>query len=125
MTVVVGTKLDLVQTNGRQVAASEGKSFAIMQHQKQLDRANKETPNAYLAKVQGHESYFETSSKTGEGVTELFQYVERNMLAYLQKTAAVSSSQTGTKGGNRSSTIQLDHQRSTQTTSQSSGCCKN
>lgn len=120
MTVVVGTKLDLVKSEGRQIGTSEARSFAIMQHQKQLDRSLRENPGTFLNKVQGHESYFETSSKTGEGVTELFQYVERNMLIYLQKTVGAKPK---TRPVSSEQTIRLD-QAQQPPAAQSSGCCK-
>jgi Ras-related protein Rab-20 len=121
MTVVVGTKLDLVKSQGRQIGASEGRSLAVSQHQAQLDRAVKANPSTHLLKIQGNESYFETSAKTGEGVTELFQYIERISLIQLQK-AGVNANRSGRSS--EGATIQLDNRPSEQP-NQSKGCCKN
>lgn len=129
MTVVVGTKLDLIKSQGRQIGASEGKSFAVLQHNKQLEKALEQNPSSFLSKVQGNESYFETSSKTGEGVTELFQYIERIILVQLQKTQPSSTNtqssktRTASKSGKPEKTIRLDDPPPP--SSQESGCCKN
>ena len=130
MTVVVGTKLDLIKSQGRQIGASEGKSFAVLQHKKQLEKALLQNPSSFLAKVQGHESYFETSSKTGEGVTDLFRYIERIILAQLQKTQPSSTTtqssktRTASKSGKPESIIRLDDPPPPPP-SQESACCKN
>ena len=131
LTVVVGTKLDLVKSAGRELGSSEGKSLAIRQHQRQLERALRSNPNSFLTKVQGHESYFETSSKTGEGVTDLFQYIERIILIQLQKSGvtpacgptSVEKARRGSKG-RPDSTIRLDDPPPSNPEKQS-GCCKN
>ena len=130
-TVVVGTKLDLVSSEGREIGSSEGKSLAVRQHQRQLERALRSNPNTFLVKVQSHESYFETSSKTGAGVTDLFQYIERIVLIQLQKSGVTpggSDTSEKTRHGSRSrpdSTIRLDNPPPARTQQPQSGCCKN
>ena len=83
--VVVGTKLDLVSTEGRQVKSSEGRNLAEEEHQRLLHKALKSNPNSYLKGIQANKLYFETSAKTGEGVTELFHYIQSTVLPQLEK----------------------------------------
>ena len=52
LTVVVGTKLDLVASRGRQVKSSEGRELAEQELQRQIDRAVRTNPNSYLKNVQ-------------------------------------------------------------------------
>ena len=73
LTIVVGTKLDLVESEGRQVKASEGQELAAEQLAFHLEQAQRSNPDSYLKDIDGTKLYFETSSLTGEGVTELFQ----------------------------------------------------
>ena len=131
-TVVVGTKLDLINSKGREIGSSEGKSLAVRQHQRQLERALRSNPNTFLVKVQSHESYFETSSKTGAGVTDLFQYIERIVLIQLQKSGVSpgggDTSEKNRRGSSRArpdSTIRLDNPPPANAQPPQSGCCKN
>lgn len=57
----------------------------MQQHQQQLARALDKSPTTYLSKVDSQQCYFETSSKTGEGVEDLFRYIQKTVLAQLQK----------------------------------------
>ena len=60
--IVVGTKLDLVNDTTRQVSRDMGKALAKNQNKGRFDEANV-VP------------YFETSSKTGENVEEVFSFI--------------------------------------------------
>lgn len=71
-----------------QVTSAEGRRLAMQQHQKQLGRALERNQNTYLSKVDSQQCYFETSSLTGEGVEDLFRYIQKTLLAQLQKQAA-------------------------------------
>ena len=42
----------------------------------------------YLSKIDSQQCYFETSSLTGEGVADLFRYIQKTLLAQLQKQTA-------------------------------------
>ena len=95
MIVMVGTKLDLVKTKGREVGASEGQALAQAQHQKHLSKALESNPNTFVTKINSKELYFETSSKTGEGVSSLFGYIERILLAQLRQTNPPSNTRAG------------------------------
>lgn len=91
LTVVVGTKLDMVESKGRQVKASEGQELAAEQLAFHLERAQRNNPDSYLKDIDGTKLYFETSSKTGEGVTELFERIQSIILPQLQKVAPPST----------------------------------
>ena len=130
MIVVVGTKLDLVPSKGRQVGVSDGQTLAREQHQKQLARALEQNSNSFLNAIDPKDLYFETSSKTGEGVSELFDYMQRILLAQLRKTSPPDGSQkrvrTGSKMGKPcENVIRLDNPPGPLPPSQQSGCCKN
>lgn len=92
LTVVVGTKLDLLDTEAeqeqRQVRSSEGIELAVQQHQFQLQRALKHNPNTFLKNIDGSKLYYETSSKTGKGVDKLFEDIQCMLLADLDKTGS-------------------------------------
>ena len=96
MIVVVGTKLDLVKSKGREIGASEGRALAESQHQKHLAKALESNPNTFLQKIDPKELYFETSAKTGDGVSTMFGCVERILLGQLKQS---SNSATGSAGG--------------------------
>ena len=76
LTVVVGAKSDLLGEKSRQVTKQQGLALAEQQHLKQLERAKTGGASTFLSSVIGKKSFFETSSKTGENVSELFNYIE-------------------------------------------------
>lgn len=92
LTVVVGTKQDLLEEKQREVRCSEGIELAIQQHQFQLERALKHNPNTFLKDVDGRNLYYETSSKTGSGVDKLFHDIQNLLLADLEKAGTGSAS---------------------------------
>ena len=99
---MVGTKLDLVESEGRQVKASEGQELAAEQLAFHLERAQRSNPDSYLKDIDGTKLYFETSSLTGEGVTELFEKIQSIILPQLQKVAPPASKE------GRGKSIRLD-----------------
>ena len=76
LTVVVGAKSDLLSEKSRQVTKQQGQALAEQQHYKQLERAKTGGASTFLSSVNAKKSFFETSSKTGENVSELFKYIE-------------------------------------------------
>ena len=126
MIVVVGTKLDLVKTKGREIGASEGLMFARTQHQKHLAKAMETNPNTFLKKINENELYYETSSKTGEGVSALFKYIEKTLLLQLKMSTAgsVTKERSVSKSGKPTEkTIKLD-ETNPSPSQQQSQCCK-
>ncbi len=111
--MVVGTKLDLVGTRGRQVKSNDGRELAVEELQTFLTRALKSNPNSYLKGVDGRKLYFETSAKTGEGVSELFEYIQSIVLPQLEKVPqsrkTKSPSVKGAKPQERSIRLDTDH----------------
>ena len=120
LAVVVGTKLDLVSTKGRQVKSSEGRELAESQHDILLERALKTNPDSYLKNVQGRKLYFETSAKSGEGVTELFDCIQSIILPQLEKASSASHKATGKGRNPQERSIRLDANDSV---GQPSKCC--
>lgn len=116
LTMVVGTKLDLVSTMGRQVEPSEGRELAERQHSRQLERALQVNPQSYLKSLKGKTLYFETSAKTGEGVTELFDCIQEIILPQLEiATGGGPRGQKVRKGAKlQENSIRLDAFRATQ-----------
>ena len=76
MAVVVGAKSDLLGQKSREVTKAQGQELAESLHAKQLDRAKVGGATTFLSTVTPKKSFFETSAKTGENVTELFEYIE-------------------------------------------------
>lgn len=75
----------MTHTHMTQVQSSEGNQLAMQQHQKQLGRALEKDASTLLSKVDSQQCYFETSSKTGEGVEELFRFIQKTVLAHKQR----------------------------------------
>ena len=119
LTVVVGTKVDLLETDGRQVRTSEGVELAVQQHEFQLQRALKHDPNTYLKDLDGSKLYYETSSKTGANVDELFADVQRMLLANFEKVPGTTSKKSAKSG---EKVVQLGEGASTSNTG-SKSCC--
>ena len=122
--VVVGTKLDLVPTKGRQVNTSQGQELALAELDVFLKRALQSNPNTYLKDVEGKKQYFETSSKTGEGVSELFDYIQSVVLPRLEKVPQTDwKEKVSTKGAKpQDRSIRLDAPQSSQLEPHSK-CC--
>ena len=76
LTVLVGAKSDLLGVKSRQVTKQQGQALAEQQHLKQLERAKTGGASTFLSSVTGKKSFFETSAKTGENVSELFKFIE-------------------------------------------------
>lgn len=103
LTVVVGTKLDLVASEGQQVKSSEGQQLAEQQLAFHLERAQQTNPDSYLKDIDGRKLYFETSAKDDVGISELFEKIQGIVIPQLQKVAPP----TATKEG-RAKSIKLD-----------------
>ena len=123
LTVIVGTKLDLVPVEGRQVKMSEGQELAETQHRKQVERALRSNPNSYLKNVQGKRLYFETSSKSGDGVTELFDHIQRLVLPQLEK-ASGGNPKKGAGQGAKERSIRLDASNVNDPPPRGGPCCR-
>ena len=102
LTVVVGTKLDLVSSEGRQVKSSEGEALAEQQLAYHVEQAKKANPHTYLKDLDGKKLYFETSAKDGVGIDELFEKIQSIIIPQLEKVAP----QTSKEG--RAKSIRLD-----------------
>jgi len=126
LTVVVGTKVDLLDNDPdkRQVRSSEGVELAVQQHDFQLQRALKHTPNTYLKGIEGSKLYYETSAKSGKGVERLFEDIQCMVLEQLDKSGASPSKQKAHgKGGGAGKVIDLGAD-SAGGGNPNSGCCK-
>ena len=121
LTVVVGTKLDLVPVEGRQVKTTEGQELAEEQHRKQVEHALKFNPNSYLKNVQGKKLYFETSAKSGHGVTELFDHIQRILLPQLEKASGSHPKKNVGKGDRL---IRLDGSNLNEPPPRGGSCCR-
>lgn len=76
LAVVVGAKCDLLGEKRREVTKNQGQDLAEWLHAKQLERATVGGASTFLSTVTAKKSFFETSAKTGENVTELFEYIQ-------------------------------------------------
>lgn len=124
LTVVVGTKLDLLEIEGREVRTSEGVELAVQQHQFQLQRALKHNPETFLKGIDGSKLYYETSSKTGQGVDEMFEEIKAILLADLEKPAGPGSvkKKSPAKGGG---SLQLGDETDRAAATGNKSCCGN
>ena len=85
LTVVVGTKLDLASSGGRQVKSSDGRRLAEEQHRQMSEKAMARDPNSYLVNVSAKKLYFETSAKSGDGISEIFEFIQSVVVPELEK----------------------------------------
>ena len=81
LVVVVGTKMDLVTEETRQIPQSLGESLALEQNQKKGRHGT-----SFSVKP-----FFETSAKTGENVEEVFDFILRTCLPLDDETTARNS----------------------------------
>ena len=78
---------------------SDGRQLAEEEHRKQVERETLRNPDTYLQSVPSKKLYFETSAKTGEGIPELFHFIQTTLLQELERQR--SSSGGGEKGGRK------------------------
>lgn len=76
LVAVVGTKSDLVNKEGRKVDYEVGQAMA--------KRENLKRNNYFSNEDEASVTFFETSSKTGENVIEVFQFLEKTLLLRLK-----------------------------------------
>ena len=80
---------------------SEGRQLAEEEHRKQVERATVRDPGTYLQSVPTKKLYFETSAKTGDGVGEIFAFVQNTLLPELERETGGSRRGGGGGGGGR------------------------
>ena len=123
--MVVGTKVDLLNEDAdkRQVRSSEGVELAVRQHDFQVQRALKHTPNTYLKDIEGSKLYYETSAKTGKGVDRLFEDIQCMVLDQLDKSGASPSKKRAQTKGNGGKVVDLEDGAYGRDGDQRKGCC--
>ena len=84
-----------------QVKASEGRALAEGEHRKQIERAEIKNTNSYLQSLPSKKLYFETSAKTGEGVGELFDFIQTTLLEEMERRNTAANSSTRRKRGSQ------------------------
>ena len=77
-----------------QVQTSVGRALAEDEHRRQVERALMRDANTYLQSVPTKRLYYETSARTGEGVPELFEFIQSTLLEEMER-------QRGGGGGRR------------------------
>ena len=65
--------------------SSEGQALAEQEHHRQIERAQMRNTNTYLQSVPAKKLYFETSAKTGQGVAELFDFIQTTLLEEMNR----------------------------------------
>ena len=68
-----------------QVKTSVGRALAEDEHRKQVERALMRDANSYLQSVPTEKLYYETSAKTGEGVAEVFEFIQGTLLEEMER----------------------------------------
>lgn len=86
LTIIAGTKLDLVATKGRQVKSSEGFELAEQLYTTQVEMALKKNLKTHLKGIDPKKLYFETSAKTNVGIEEMFEHIQTIFLPHLKKS---------------------------------------
>ena len=74
-----------------QVKASDGRALAEDEHRRQVERALMRDANTYLQSVPTKRLYYETSAKTGEGVAEVFEFIQGTLLEEMERRRGVGS----------------------------------
>ncbi|XP_071490458.1 ras-related protein Rab-20-like [Diadema antillarum] len=105
---MTGMKKDLLSERSREVTQEEAKEFAFRLNASRFQAIKRRDPQKKIK-----EPFFETSSKSGENVDKVFQYIFTSLLP-----------SDGTLEAKRPDTLQLDRdkQPSIETT-KSRGCC--
>ena len=101
--------------------SSEGRQLAEEEHRKQIDRAKVKDPSTYLQSVPSKNLYFETSAKSGEGVDELFHFIQSTLTVELERESYGKSGR-GKKGSTMDRPITL---RDGNVSREGGKCCGN
>ena len=104
-----------------QVKASEGRALAEEEHRRQVERALTRDPHTYLQSVPTKNLYFETSSKTGEGIAELFEFVQSTLLQEMERRRGSHGG--GSKGGSKGQEASIRVGEQGARCSQDKSCC--
>lgn len=113
LVAVVGTKLDLLGTQVREVSQDDGKNLAIHLNQNWQGKKLQQVP------------FFESSSKDGINIKEVFEFLLSNLLP-LDETAKPNSPVSDTpKSSNNVDTIKLGNERPSDSQNQRKrgSCC--
>ena len=121
--MVVGTKVDLVASKGRQVKTSEGEDLAERQLAYHLEQAKKTNPHSYLKDLDSKKLYFETSAKDGVGIEELFEKIQSIVIPQLEKVAPPTSKERRAKSIRLDEPVPCKNKAGAATHSRGSGRC--
>lgn len=115
LVAVVGTKTDLLDTLGREVSEDDGKSLAIHLNENWRGKKLQQVP------------FFESSSKDGINVKEVFEFLLSNLLP-LDETTTSNSQISNTLKSNTSNTVDTiklsnDRPSGSQSQNKRGSCC--